>query len=291
MPLAIAPFGFELAPFRLRQQACLDQPRHVAEEELRRPVPERRARPDEPRQRDQVNEAEAGLRDQLRKAAPDVQVPSGAPPTLLDRCQHPIERRAARLQRRRAVVQVVPHHEPAAGPQPLHDVLDQRRRIGQEAEEPAHERAVQRGGLQPQLFDPLHPRRELFEPAPLRFPDQSGDEARGLVDGQHAALGADAIRQFEGGESRAAAEVEQARPRSEPGAVPQVARRLGPQAVLRLEAPRFLGIGAEQIRIFECGLCHSGLSPRIVIRQYSDGTAPPGSAAATACSRRRTPAR
>ena len=207
----------------------------MAEEELRRPVPERRARPDEPRERDQVDQTAAGRRDQPRQAAADVQVASDAPPAFRDRRKHAIECRAARLQRRRAVVQVVPNDEAAAGPQPARDPLDHGRRIRQEAEEPTHEGAVQRGGLQPQLLGPLHARRELLETAPGRFTDQGGDEARRLVDGKHPPTVADPFRQFESGESRSAAEVEQARPWPEPGAVPQVARRLRPQAVLRLE--------------------------------------------------------
>ena len=89
----------------------------------------------------------------------------------------------------------------------------------------------------------------MVESATARFLGQRLDEACRLVDREHPAPGADPVRQIEGRETGTAAEIEQTRVRPEPGAVPEIVRRLGPQAVLRLEPPCFVGVGTEKIRL------------------------------------------
>ena len=188
--------------------------------------------------------------DQPRQTCPHVQIAAGGFPAFLDRRQHAIEHRAPRLEGGGAVVQIIPDHQAAARTHSRHDPLDDRGGIPQKAEDPARKGPVQRGGLQLQILGPLHPRRELVDPATARFADQSVDEARRLVYGENPAFGTDPGRQFKSGESRSAAKIQQMRTRPEPGAVPEVTRCLRPQAVLSFEAPPLLRIGAEQVGFF-----------------------------------------
>ena len=99
-----------------------------------------------------------------------------------------------------------------------------------------------------------------------------------LVYREHVSAGADPVRQLESGEPRTAAEIEQTVARAETGAVPEAVGFLRPQAMLRLEPPPFLGIGAEEIRIFRggAGVCHclrsgwwNGASPLMETRRFA----------------------